>query len=301
MSALAVCTAVYPGVETFLPDWYASVCRQVDRDFTLWIAVDGLTPAQVVEALGPHQPLEPRWVPAEPGDTPAVVRQRLFSAVTGQHDEVVLVDSDDVMHPRRVQLARERLSTADLTGCALRLVDAQGTPTGRYLGLPDGMGAQHVLPRYNVFGLSNTAWRADALEACLPVPEAVVAVDWFLVTQAWLRGARIDFDPTVGMDYRRHGSNTLAVTPPFTRAQVEQETKHALLHLRSSLARVPDDARPGRVRQLRTLGDDLGRFADWLFADDAHPEVYVRALNELSLPPMWWTSVAHPELGHLWS
>ena len=56
MSAIALYTAVYPGAARFLAAWYASVQAQADRDFDLWISLDGLTEAAVVAQLGIGRP-----------------------------------------------------------------------------------------------------------------------------------------------------------------------------------------------------------------------------------------------------
>ena len=41
MSTIALYTAVYPDAAPFLDAWYASVEAQTDRDFDLWISLDG--------------------------------------------------------------------------------------------------------------------------------------------------------------------------------------------------------------------------------------------------------------------
>ena len=70
------------------------------------------------------------WVLAQPGDTPAQVRQRLLERIVKACDGVVLVDSDDILHPNRVASARLALQHSDMVGCALRLVDTQGQALG---------------------------------------------------------------------------------------------------------------------------------------------------------------------------
>jgi hypothetical protein len=116
--------AVLAGVERFLPAWYASVQRQTDTDFQLWISLDGLEIGAVEETLGTLPPAT--WVPACAGDTPAQVRQGALARIVEHCDAVVLVDSDDVLHPTRVAAARRGLDDRDVTGCALRLVDEGG-------------------------------------------------------------------------------------------------------------------------------------------------------------------------------
>src|SRR5208337_1014599 len=109
MQRIAVYTTIYPGVEVYLPDWYHSVQAQTDHDFQLWIGLDGIEASDVEAAIGTH--LEAVWVPSEPGNTPAQIRQRSLQQIVEGFDAVVLVDSDDVLHPTRVASARAALQT----------------------------------------------------------------------------------------------------------------------------------------------------------------------------------------------
>ena len=103
------------------------VQAQTDRDFDLWISLDGLTEAAVVERLGTPPAT---FVVAELGFTPAEVRQQALTRIADRYDAVVLVDSDDLLHPDRVAAARARLQGADVAACGLRLVDEGGQPLG---------------------------------------------------------------------------------------------------------------------------------------------------------------------------
>jgi hypothetical protein len=107
MSALALYTAVYPGAARFLVPWYASVQAQADREFDLWISLDGLTQEAVAAQLGTRP--DATFVVAEAGSTPAQVRQQALTRIADDYDAVVLVDSDDVLHPDRVAAARASL------------------------------------------------------------------------------------------------------------------------------------------------------------------------------------------------
>ena len=49
---LALYTTIYTGVRAFLPDWYRSVQAQTDRDFQLWIGLDGIEPNEIEAVIG---------------------------------------------------------------------------------------------------------------------------------------------------------------------------------------------------------------------------------------------------------
>lgn len=295
---LAVVTALYPGVEPFLASWYRSVEVQRDRDFDLWVALDGLTPAGVRDAVG-HD-VEATWVAASPGDTPARVRQRVLEPAAERYDGVVLVDGDDLLRPSRVGAARRALRHADLSVCALRLVDETGRDLGATLGLPAGADAAAVLPRTNIFGLSNTAYRSDLLRRCLPIPTVTEAVDWYLATRAWLLGATIHVDPVARMDYRQHGSNMTVVQPPFSEALVRHDTARVLSHLALAASAVPEDARPDRVLALATATADVAAFRQHVVSAPQRLSAYVQRLEELAWPVAWWSHIARHDLADMW-
>jgi hypothetical protein len=299
MSGIALYTAVYPGAARFLPAWYASVRAQADRDFDLWISLDGLTEGAVEAQLG-HRP-GATFVVAEAGFTPAQVRQQALARIADHYDAVVLVDSDDLLHPDRVAAARAWLDGADVAACGLRLVDEAGRPVGVSLVDPDDRDIESILPRTNAFGLSNTAYRSDVLRACLPIPASATLVDWYLVTLAWLQGARLAFDPTPRMDYRRHGANLAHLGTPFTAERVRTDTALVREHFRLVLDGLPPAALTARVTQVREAAADVAAFQQCVVEDPAGLSGYVRELNAAPPPLLWWASVAHPPLRSRWS
>src|SRR5262245_38871943 len=112
LARLAVYTTIHPGCEPFLASFGASLRRQTDHDFDLWIALDALTPCDVVAAMGRFPRVH--WIEAAPGDTPASLRQRAFATLVRRYDAIVLVDADDLLQRSRVAAAREMLATCDV-------------------------------------------------------------------------------------------------------------------------------------------------------------------------------------------
>ena len=299
MSAVALYTALYPAAAPFLGAWYASVEAQTDRGFDLWLSLDGLTEAAVGDLLG-HRPAA-TFVVAGPGSTPAQVRQQALARIADQYEAVVLVDSDDVLHSDRVAGARAWLEGADVAACGLRLVDEAGQPMGLSLATPRNGGADAILPRTNAFGLSNTAYRSDILRACLPIPATATLVDWYLITMAWLQGARLAFDTTARMDYRQHGANMVRIRSPFAAERVRADTALVREHLRLVLDNLPPGALQERVTQVRAAAVDVAAFDQRVVSDAAGLARYVRRLNAAPPPLLWWASVAHPPLRSQWS
>jgi len=292
--SVAVYSTVYPGVERFLPDWYRSVEAQQDQDFTLYVGVDSLDIRSVTEAIGCD--VKANWLSAPAGASIAEVRQHAFDEIPKVHDALVLVDADDVMEPSRVAAARQALETAEVSACALSLVDREGADLGVEFTLPETSDPDSLFPRYNVFGLSNSAYLASTLRRCCPIPPDALLVDWYLSTRAWLQGARLGFDRTPRMRYRQHGQNTARVMPPFGAEQVRRDTERVLKHFELVLSHGLGGAVEARVAELQSVCDEVERFRSLVLSTDAVLEDYTSALNALRPAPLWWVTVAHPLL-----
>ena len=298
MTALALYTTVFPGVEEYLGQWYRSVRSQTDNGFRLWIGLDELTVEAATSAMGGDPGA--RWVRGEKGDSPAQIRQRALEQIVQLHDHVVLVDSDDVLHPTRIAQARSALRENDLVGCALRLVDERGEPLCDALPFPSTSECIDPFPRTNVFGLSNSACSTRLLRRCLPIPSSARLVDWFLATRAWLLGARMAFSDEVQMDYRQHGSNMVNVMPPYAPTQIERDTQRVLHHYELLRAAPPEQAIGERVASLERAAMDTRLFYRRVVLERAQLDGYVRALNSSGSQPAWWSWVAHASFRDMW-
>jgi hypothetical protein len=296
---LAVYTTVYPGVEPYMKYWYRSLREQTDQDFELWIGLDAVGPDAVRSVVGEN--LEANWVQASAGATPAQVREQSLARIIEACSAVVLVDSDDVLHSSRVEAARTQLSTCELGGCGLRLVDQRGNHLGQNFELPPELKPEEVFPRTNIFGFSNSVFRSDLLRKCLPIPAPATLVDWFLATRAWLYGAKLSFDSTPRMDYRQHSANTARVRFPVTAQQVASDTALVMRHYRLLLAQPPPGYLPERADALAMAAANTERFHSQIVGDSKRFSEYVEALNALRPPAIWWNCVAHPSLSGMWS
>jgi hypothetical protein len=294
---LALYTVVYPGVEPYLSDWHQSVRQQGDQDFDLWISVDGLRRDQVIAAVG-EEP-DARWCFASAGSSPAALRSLVLTEMVGIYAGIVLVDSDDVLETSRVSAARAGLASADVVGCALRIADAEAQPLGPVFAPGDQSSDWgDLLARHNVFGLSNTAYRADVLRACLPLPPRTKLIDWLLALRAWSAGARLQFDPVPRMIYRQHAANTARVLPPFTEDTVLRATELVLDHYERVLG--PRGGIPAeRQVRLRQAWGDAQAFARRLQSGPVR-RAYLEGLNALEPRFVWWWCVANPLLEDVW-
>lgn len=296
---LAVYTTIYPAVLKYLPEWYQSVQEQTDQDFELWIGLDALKQADVEDSLGCQ--VEARWVQAPANSTPAQVRGLALTQLCAAGWDVVLVDSDDILHASRVSAARRELGMSDLAACALKVVDEIGQPLGSEFNFDPSLKMSEILPGNNVFGFSNSAYRYQLLERCLPIPKDAVLVDWYLATRAWLLGAELSFDHEVRMNYRQYGANTARVRLPFRPDQVLSDSALVRRHFQLVLASDDRDLfLPDRWSHFIRVAREIEQFECYIHRSSADLSAYIESLNREVKQPIWWTSVAYAPLAHMW-
>ncbi len=288
---LALCTAVYPGVEPWLPDLCASIAGQTDPAFDLFVILDGVPEATWLSRGGAG--LSASLLHAPAGATTADVRNLLLTGAAAAHDGLVLVDSDDILLPERVAAARAGLRGADVVGCAMELVDQAGQPLGLVFGHGSPATDRHIIES-NRFGMGNGAWRSQALLSCLPIPSRCRAADWFVATRALLQGHSLRFDPVPLMRYRQHSNNLAGVLPPFSPERLLRGALLAREHYDLVLAL--DEARPGRPlhERLQAASRQVDRF---LRKARSEPEWLTRYGHELDRRgPLdsWWAFLDAP-------
>jgi glycosyltransferase involved in cell wall biosynthesis len=289
----ALYTTFYPAAQPYLEVWSKSVVAQTDQDFELWIAVDDVSTANL--SL-PHSKIH--WLQAETGDTPASLRQRAFEEIIQANDAVIFVDSDDVLLPNRVSAAKRALKTCDVYGCALNLIDTNGDDLGLTFSTPR-TDWTNLLSSYNVFGLSNTAYRTETLANSLPFPSDTVMVDWLLVINALQHDAALFFDQTPHMLYRQYANNTAKVLPPYTPDEIRKATKLVLQHYSvfEQGSRGAGEKITGNLRERLIAVQHFSAST----TDNDTLTGYTKVLNALKPVFLWWECVAHPELSDLWS
>ena len=296
---LALYTTIYPAVKPYLADWYRSVQQQTDKKFDLYIGVDSLSCEEIAVAMGdvPQATLLSNLA----GSSSAQIRNAALERLVDEYDAIVLVDSDDLLLPSRVYAARSALQTYDVTGCALRLIDERGRDLGFTFGPAGTADYGSLLARYNVFGLSNTAYRTSTLRRCLPVPEDCVLIDWLLATRAWASGAKLDFDPVARMSYRQYGNNTARVLPPFTAQYIKRAAQLVVDHYRLLFATDKLEGLAGNSMMLATAFRRANSFQHAITTEKDKLHQYVKALNKLTPKYVWWWCVAHPQLEEIWN
>jgi hypothetical protein len=282
---------MYPRGEVYWPPFLESVAAQQDKEFVLWIGVDGLDPDKVISFVQEYVSVPVR---ISEGDSPVAVRTNALRDIVEQHDTVVLVDSDDILLPDRVRSGRAAIERAEVVGCALRLIDDRGCHLRGTLCPPEVGDAATLLPLVNVYGFSNTTYRSGVLRRSLPRTGDAELMDWYVATNAWLLGAQMIFDPEPHMLYRQYDKNTAGVLGPFTAERIRCDLPRVLRHYELILGTDLSGFIPERWHALEEAHTRLTEYWD---RAQQRPELltaHVQALNFENRIPMWWEWVTAP-------
>jgi hypothetical protein len=294
---VAVFTTVYPEGLKFLFHFFNSISEQIDRNFDLWIGLDRINEEDLIAyELDRFRVI---FVKRAENESNISLRRRTIELMIENYYGIIFVDSDDILAPARVSISRSFLKTYDLYGCAMKIINEDGTDMNNTLRMPPGTDLSSLIPRFNIFGLSNTSYSTSMLHKCLPFPDDCLLLDWFLSTRAWFHGAKIYFDPMELMSYRQWSLNTARVVPPFTPEQILISTELVLQHYHFVLTSIPEISDSNR-NNYEKIQSNIKLFYDSINQYPIVFQEYIQQLNQLRSYHIWWTCVAHPELESIW-
>jgi cellulose synthase/poly-beta-1,6-N-acetylglucosamine synthase-like glycosyltransferase len=294
---IALFTTVYPEGMSYFSAWYDSVVQQTNNNFDIWIGCDRISRHEVADRIG--KDLNVTWVESEPNESSIILRERAFKRIIGDYPTVIFVDSDDVLEKTRVASAVTALKHSDIYGCAMTFINRNGMRLGSEFQPFEGWNVSSDLPRTNIFGLSNTAYRTDILDKCLPFRPDCALLDWYIATTAWFHDARFVFDPIPQMLYRQHPNNIARCIPPFSSSQILTATTRVLHHYQCVLQRnlLNDTAKRDKIEQANNY---VTAFHQSIINSTEILGAYVERLNVLPVRHIWWSCVAHPDLEEVW-
>lgn len=216
---VSVVIANYNGA-SFLEDTLASTGAQTLKDIEVLVSDDGSTDGSV-ELITRLAALDPRirLLQGDGNSGPAKARNRCLEMAQG--DWVAILDSDDLMHSRRLEMMVElAVSTrADIVADNVIAFDnARATPAVAMLSGPRASSLSTVTPldyvRANTLsgeeaplGYLKPLIRRSLLEATRYDERLRIAEDYDLILRLLLDGARFVVHPLPLYFYRRHASS----------------------------------------------------------------------------------------------
>ena len=278
----AVFSVVYPGVESYFPEFLSTLSKQTDRNFTLFLINDGLLN---IERFLKRADLDVKVKVA--GGSPAALRKIGIRWVQEAGAKVIVfADSDDYFSENRVEISRDMLAKYDLIFNELILTGNGGTDSTPMLQthFSDGeiVSCKHIRTT-NCMGLTNTALRVKNIPFYIDrIPENIIAFDWALFALSLHAGARGVFTKKTVTYYRQHGDN-LASPHSFTEEQILRgvQVKRDHYQMLSQF-----------YKEYEFLAKLFGELLVQLQSDEILRRKYCQAVRKHAPAiPMWWEPI----------
>lgn len=225
---IIVLIATYNGAE-FLQAQLDSIANQSFQDFTVLIRDDGSID-ETCELVLAHPLAERITLLRNEGALRGArfnFSALLEEAARSDASYFALADQDDIWYPEKlahqVEALASRQSGEDiprLVFCDATMIDAAGTPIA-----PSFMRAQSLtLPSleplrtllvHNVAAGNGMLFNRTLLEAALPLPDAALMHDWWLMLVAGAKG-KIHYIDSALLAYRQHQHNEIGVVTPLS-------------------------------------------------------------------------------------
>ena len=211
MKEIAFLTVVYPGVEPYLPDFFASLNNQSCKDFDLIIYNDGL--CGLDEKF--HKLTDIRYRIFNVSGSPAKIREKAINGLKFDGFKYAIFgDGDDYFSENRVTDSLNLLKKNDIVMNDLDLVDDTGRITAKSYLSNRLINNQTIdfdfIVDKNIFGLSNTAINLDKIPH-VSFTDDLVAVDWYFFTILLKNGLKAVFSNQSKTYYRQHDSNIVGL------------------------------------------------------------------------------------------
>lgn len=277
-----VFSVVYPGVETYFPEFLDTLSKQTDSNFTLFLINDGLPN---IEGFLKRADLDVKVKVAE--GSPAALRKMGIKWVMESGAKIIIfADADDYFARNRVEISRDIMIKYDLVFNELVLTGKGVTDSIPMIGshFSDGeiVSCKHIRT-VNCMGLSNTALRANGIPSYFDqIPENIIAFDWALFALCLHAGARGIFTKKTITYYRQHGDN-LASPHSFTEEQILRGVQVKRDHYQV-LSRF--------YEEYTSLSDLFEKLLAQLQSDGTLRRQYCRAVRKHAPAiPLWWEPI----------
>lgn len=220
-------SVVYKEAIRYLPDFFLSLQRQEDQDFTVLLVNDNIAAEELRELIRRYgQELAERIEIADrngAGLKPYLLRIELLKAAHERGDVLlVIMDCDDIASENRISRIKEQYD-AQYAFFYNEMLDFEKTPVMQEL--PAVTGRYSDIGEWNYLGMSNTAIYMPALSEQFidSLCEGDTAIfDWYLYSRLLLAGKTGKKTEGCCTYYRIHEDN-LAGRNHYDEAEVEKE------------------------------------------------------------------------------
>lgn len=228
---IALFVVFYPGIESYIKDFFDSLINQSRKDFDLIIVNDrwkskGLTnrypDLHIVELSGNNSIAKNREI-------------GINHIIHQGYKYLLLCDADDTFHPQRVEYSIRTLLEYDIVVNDVNIISSDGQVMvsdyfSKSLKENEVLDIDFLLKK-NIFGFSNTAIKLEQNFECIFPPHLKI-IDWYFFTQLIFVGMKACFIPVSLTNYRQHSNNLIGISS-FSVEMFRRLTKLKMQHFDS--------------------------------------------------------------------
>lgn len=270
-------SVVYSKALPYLRDVRDSALAQTRTDFDVVLVNDSCEKAQLEEIFSPLNVtiLDPD------GGFSGNRTQGINYARNHGYKYILFCDADDSFTANRYErtVAEFENSNADIVVCNLNIADEQCQPFLKdYFSkeIPaDRWIDADFLKNKNIFGMSNTAIRLDALTEDIEIPETPI-VDWLLFSTLLLNGLKAKYLTDSMVNYRQYSSNMIGIT------KYDVASFRRLTGLKLNHYRLLTEAGYKQYEPLRQEVESLQNLSDEEIESIVNRELAIHQ------QPLWW-------------
>jgi len=229
---ILACSVLYKESMEFFQPFIDSICNQNCTnhvDVLLVYEPDIIFPCSL--KLGDN-------IIIEKSKKPVIIDNRIqcidFARQNG-YDYIFWIDSDDVCYPSKfstivaltadnpdIDIIVHDMSIIDYKGSIVRHNFIRNKIQDVNLGMNDVID-------YNIMGFGNCIFKTENLANIPPIPEGIVAVDWWIVSILLLSGKRAKYLP-ISLTYYRQHNNNIAVITDFIYSTLQRQIEIIKVH-----------------------------------------------------------------------
>jgi glycosyltransferase involved in cell wall biosynthesis len=270
-------SVVYSKALPYLRDVRDSALAQTRKDFDVVLVNDSCDKAQLKEIFSP---LDVTILDPDGGFSGNRTQGINYARKQG-YKYILFCDADDSFTANRYErtIVEFEKNDADILVCNLNIADEQCRPFFKDYFSKEIEEERWIdadfLKDKNIFGMSNTAIRLDALTEDIQIPETPI-VDWLLFTTLLFKGLKARYITDSMVNYRQYSSNMIGIN------SFDVASFRRLVGLKLNHYRLLTETGYKQFEPLRQESESLQNLSD--------DEIETIVKRELAIhqQPLWW-------------
>lgn len=276
---VAVLSAIYPAVVSYLPALLESLSIQTYTSFDWVVINDGVDSNSIKQQVSDRFPctiLE--FTDLKPAKNRLEGIKHCF-----QHgyDYIIFQDADDWMSNNRIADSLYHLDQEPIVFNAIDLVDEKDTVLVEDIWQTRlshrQVISQSFINNKNCIGLGNAAIRTNIIPETLFIPDEIIAVDWFLF-YTLLKNNNAVYSSNSKVFYRQHEAN-IAGFPELNRESIDKAVKVKRTHYQFLSPLFPE---------LQEVKNRFGKFEREVASNEDILNQYIIKNKNKHCASFWW-------------